>query len=175
MNTSTTQDKLLDNIPSRQLRKQAKDSTARFRSDEIIRELKALGAVKYNLMLPETHSLPYIIHSDERLKGAVYGKYKSGRGALFATDQRILFVNKKPMFVQCDEITFMVIGGVSYTRIGPIGTVTLHTRLGDYSLRTFNHALASSFVAYIESRCLNDKSKGGNHDYVTQERALQAH
>jgi len=126
--------------------------------ERIKAELRAHGAVAYNLWLPETHYLPRIIHNDEHIMGTVYGRYKGGRGALIATDQRVLFLDKKPGWMRCDELTFAVIGGVTRTRIGPIGTVVLHTRLGDYPVRTFNQKNAENFVDYIETRCLQENS-----------------
>lgn len=121
-------------------------------------ELRVHGAVAYDLWLPETHYLPHIIHEDEHIMGTVFGRYPGGRGVLVATDQRVLFLDKKPGWMRCDEITFAVIGGVTRTRVGPVGTVTLHTRLGDYALRTFNQKNAENFVDYIESKCLQAES-----------------
>ena len=122
------------------------------------RDLRKLGAVMYDFWLPETHALPSIIHQDERIQGIVYGRYKhyggeetEGRGALVATSKRILLVDKKPMFLRCDELTYEVVSGVTYTKAGPAGTVTLHTRAGDISVRTFNHRCAKTFVAAIET------------------------
>lgn len=121
-------------------------------------ELRVHGAVAYDLWLPETHYLPRVIHEDEHIMGTVYGRYKGGRGVLVATDQRVLFLDKKPGWMRCDEITFAVIGGVTRTKIGPMGNVTLHTRLGDYTLRTFNQKNAENFADYIEARCLQEDS-----------------
>lgn len=120
-------------------------------------ELRVHGAVAYDLWLPETHYLPHVIHEDEHIMGTVYGRYKGGRGVLVATDQRVLFLDKKPGWMRCDEITFAVIGGITRTKIGPVGNVTLHTRLGDYKLRTFNQKNAENFVDYIETQCLHEE------------------
>lgn len=125
---------------------------------QIKAELRRGGAVAYDLWLPETHYLPHIIHDGERIMATVYGRYKGGRGVLVATDQRVIFLDKKPGWLRADEMTFAVIGGVRRTRIGPVGTVTLRTRLGDYSLRTFNQKNAANFVDYIENQCLQEES-----------------
>jgi hypothetical protein len=135
--------------------------TFKLRADAIKADLRAGGAVKYNFWLPETHYLPYIIHPEERIKGSVYGRYKDrngtvGRGALIATDQRVIFLDKKPLYVHYDELTFNIVGWVTYTRVSLMGYVTLHTRLGDFKLRTFNHKNAANFVNYIEEKCLQN-------------------
>lgn len=122
-------------------------------------ELKQKGALPYDLILPETYYLPTVIHHDEHIMGSVYGRYDKdgaiGRGALVATNQRVIFLDKKPLFVHYDEITFKVIGSISYTRTAIVGYVTLHTRLGDFQLRTFNHKNAYNFVKFIEEECLH--------------------
>ena len=128
-------------------------------------ELRQRGASAYDMWLPETHYLPHIIHKDEHIMGSVFGKYKDGRGALIATDQRVLVLNKKPGFMHCDELTFVIIGSVTYTR-GPLfGYVILHTRLGDFSFRTFNMKNAANLVDYIETKCVQNTNEE-KFDYV---------
>ncbi len=126
-------------------------------------ELRRTGALPYDMLLPETYYLPTVIHPDEHIMGSVYGRYKygetTGRGALVATDQRVIFMDNKPLYVHYDEITFMIIGSVTYTHTALIGFVTLHTRMGDFQLRTFNHRNAYNFVEYIEKICLHGQSR----------------
>ena len=119
-------------------------------------ELKTLGAVQYNLLLPETKAIPTVLKSNEKILGLVYGRYKQekkglvSRGVLLATDRRLILLNKKFMFKQSEEIGYQVISGVDYSRIAFASTVTLHTRLGDIHIRTFNPRCAKIFVAAIE-------------------------
>jgi hypothetical protein len=138
--------------------------------DRIRTELKESGALWYDLLLPETYYLPAVIHSDEHIKGSVFGRYTyrdtAGRGALIATDQRVIFLDKKPLFVHYDEINFMIIGSVTYTHTAVVGYVTLHTRLGDFQLRTFNQRNAYNFCEYIEEKCLQ-QTEGEKRDFVT--------
>jgi hypothetical protein len=131
-------------------------------------DLKALGADEFDLMLPETHALLDIVHGDETIIGIVYGRYKqnnaehaSGRGVLVATDRRILLVDKKPMFLKCDELSYNVVSGVSYSKAGIAGTVTVHSRTGDISIRTYNSKCAGLFVEAIETRCLSRSTQPG--------------
>jgi hypothetical protein len=130
-------------------------------------ELRRRGAVAYDLWLPETYYLPHLLHKDERIMGSVYGRYKGGRGALIATDQRVLFLDKKPLFLHFDELTYLIIGGVTYTRTSFISYVTLHTRLGDYKLRTFNSKNAANFVDFIETKCLQKNYYDKSFENVT--------
>ena len=119
-------------------------------------ELRQRGAVTYDFLLPETRYLPRLLHPDEEILGSVYGHYKDGRGALIATNQRVLFIDKKPLFLHCDEISLIAVRGVTYTKAGIFAYVTLHTRQGDFKLRTINRTNASNFVDYIETKCLQN-------------------
>jgi hypothetical protein len=117
------------------------------------------------MMSTESRYLPSLIHTDEILGGVVFGKHADGYAMLVATDRRIIFLDKKPLFVNEDEMTYDVIGGISISRAGIGTTVTLHTRLKDYTLRTFNQESAQKFVHYIELRCLeHNHAKEGSYD-----------
>lgn len=139
-------------------------------AERIKEELKAAGALPYDLLLPETYYLPTVIHPEEHIMGSVYGRYRygenTGRGALVATDQRVIFLDKKPLYVHYDELTFMIIGSVTYTKTAIVGYVTLHTRMGEFQLRTFNHKNAYNFVRYIEEVCLRHGG-GEKFEHVT--------
>jgi hypothetical protein len=128
------------------------------RWQEIERNVRNIGADSYDILLPETHVLATITNSDEHILGIVYGRYKEsnddliGRGALVATDRRVILVNRKPFYINCNEIKYDVVSGVSYARVGFMGTVTLHTRMGDIHLRTFNQNCAKHFIQAMEGR-----------------------
>lgn len=166
--------KIRDNLSSLQSPIRRAQFSAEFikpHAERIRAELRQHGAVPYDMLLPETYYLPTVIHPDEHIKGSIFGRYKYGdaigRGALVATDQRVVFLDKKPLFVHYDEVTFMIIGSVSYTRTTLVGYVTLHTRLGDFQLRTFNHRNAYNFVKYIEEKCLQNQEHARKFDHVT--------
>jgi len=137
-------------------------------ADRIKANLKRLGATHYDLWLPESRRLAYIIQPEEELLGVVYGRYLektpqgqagTSRGALIATDRRVLLLNSKPLFERCDEIAYQVISGISYSHIGPIGNVTLHTRIGDVNVRTFNQRCAKGFVHAIETSIYSNQNR----------------
>jgi hypothetical protein len=122
----------------------------------IEKELRAAGADTYDLLLPESRGLPLIIEEAETILGVVYGRYKMnpklhGRGILVATKHRLLFLDKKPLFIRCNEIPYVQVSGISYSQVGLGGTVTLNTRMGDITIRTYNHTCATTFVHSIES------------------------
>jgi hypothetical protein len=118
----------------------------------VLQELKNLGVSKYGLLMTESQYLPSIIHADEQLCGVVYGHHDAGFAMLVATDRRVIFLDKKPLFVDQDDIDYGVVAGVSHGHAGFASTVTLHTRIKDYAIRTLSIKSADGFVRYIENR-----------------------
>ncbi|MEO6513906.1 MAG: PH domain-containing protein [Candidatus Saccharimonadales bacterium] len=131
--------------------------------------IKTLGADMFDLTVLETQALPYVLHPGESINGIVYGRYQQekgnviGRGALIATNNRVLLVDKKPMFIRSDEVIYSAVSGVTYTRVGFIGTVTLHSKIGDIKVRTLNQKCAKSFVDAVEAQIMQSgNAPGGN-------------
>ena len=125
-------------------------------ADRVLREMRELGASPYSMNRFESRYLPRIVHPDEHIKGVVYGRSKDGSVMLIATDRRTIYLDKKPFFVSEDEITYDIVSGISYGRsLFSVG-IKLHTRIGDYEVRTFNKKCAEGFVEFIESRCLEN-------------------
>lgn len=143
----------------------------------IKQELKMVGVTSFGLVKFTSKYLPAVLHPDEHIKGAVYGRYTEGtgllqwvEGMLVATDKRILFIDHKPGFSKVDELTYDVISGVKKVYTWPFSSMTLHTRLGDYLVRFANAKCIDIFVQYIEARRLEANT---NHDgAVAYERIL---
>jgi hypothetical protein len=133
----------------------------------VMRDLKSLGLSRVGLGSMEGHYLPHVIHPDEQIGGVVYGHHKNGFAMLVATDCRIIFLDKKPLFVNEDEINYYVVSGVSFSHAGFGSTITLHTRIKDIQLQTLNRKSAEGFVEYIESRSL-EHTKDSAEKYYDQ-------
>ena len=131
----------------------------------IRQELRAAGVTSYGLAKFASRYLPNILHPEEHIMGAVYGRYAQGQGPLawtegmlVATDRRILFIDHKPGFSTLDEVTYDVVSGVKKVSAWPFSSVTLHTRLGDYTLRFANTICIDNFIHYIEERRLETEN-----------------
>lgn len=123
----------------------------------IMRELKTAGVTSMGLKYSEVRLLPKVLHPEEHIEAVVYGKYEGGLAMLVATNLRVLFLDKKPLFIKSDELTFDIVGGVSYTRSALFGTIVLHSRIGDFSIKTLNFKAAAKFREFIEHRCLEHR------------------
>lgn len=131
------------------------------KTERVKQELKEAGVTHYGLAKFATHFLPKVIHDDEHIGGAVYGRYTAGtgllrwtEGMLIATDRRVIFLDRKPGFEAMDEITYDVVSGAQKSFAWPFSAITLHTRLGNYTLRFANTYCIDKFMRYIEKRRL---------------------
>jgi hypothetical protein len=131
------------------------------------KQLEDIGVGYWGLTSPEAHYLPHVIHRDEQIEGAVYGKARAGSVLLVATDRRIIYLDRKPLFTNEEEIAYDVIGGVSHSHSGIGTSLTLSTRIKNYHIKTYNERCASGFVAAIERRCVENLNheRGDRNDY----------
>lgn len=141
---------------SRLIEARSPRNTRERRSEKLKLRLRKVGAKQYNMALPETNYLQYLLGEEEQLKAIVYGRYRQqngqfvGRGALVATDSRVVLLDKKPGYLRYDELSYESINGVAYTKVFFTGTVLVHTNTGAIRIRTFNPDCAQNFVREIE-------------------------
>lgn len=143
----------------------------------VIEELKSVGVTRHGLAKAESRQLPSILHHDEHIGGVIYGRIEGGSSAmLLATDHRIIFLNKRPLFSTTDELTYDVVSGVKSNTAGPFTSVVLHTRITDYTFRYVNSNCAKIFIKYIEKKRLEKgtyNQASGRHEEETSVPAFQ--
>ncbi|TAH33843.1 hypothetical protein EYC58_00160 [Candidatus Saccharibacteria bacterium] len=135
------------------------------------RLLKSLGANMYDLHVPETSFLPQLMKPGEVLLGVLYGKYTYtnydnklfGRGLLAATNRRLLFIDCKPLFVHYDEILYGVVSGITHSNVAFGSIVTVSTKMGTISFRTFNTRTLQRFIGAVE-QLLFSQGEGARYD-----------
>lgn len=125
----------------------------------INKELRDLGVSSFAMMRMATHHLPNIIHPDEKIGGVVYGHYEGGHGMLVATDRRIIFLDRKPLYANQEFVNYDVVSGVHHSYSGFGSTVTLHTRIRDFVIHTYNEDCAQNFVNFLEDRIIEHQKE----------------
>lgn len=128
--------------------------------NKIKRRLSALGMSKWGLLKSETRALYAILHPDEYVGGVVFGHSDTGSIMLIATDRRVIYLDTKPFFKQTEDLSYDVVAGITLEWLGMRGIVILHTRLGDFRIRTVNKKAAEIFTKYIEKRCIEHREGG---------------
>lgn len=123
--------------------------------DRVQSELSKAGVSRYGLLRAEGRNLPNIIHPEEHIKAAVYGRTTDGSAMLVATDRRIIFYDKKPLITISDEISYEVVSGIGVNRENGVrASLTLFTRMGEYTIRYASPRAVDTFKSYIETNRL---------------------
>jgi len=117
-------------------------------------QLKKAGITSKTLLNLESKNLIDVLYEDEVIGGAIHGAYSGGLAWLIATDKRIIFMDKKPLFKTVDEISYDIVSGTKTTKTKFSETITLHTRLGDYTINFVKDNSAKIFNKFIEDKRL---------------------
>lgn len=120
--------------------------------ERIRAELLEAGVTKYGMAKAESRYLPRVIHADEHIEAVAYGQHNSSSAMMVATDQRVLYLDKKPLVSLMDEIMFSAISGVEIDIHTLFSTVTLQSSVGNYTIRYANIKCGQKFVDVIEKR-----------------------
>jgi len=121
---------------------------------DVIRELAQAGVTTYGLLKAESRYLPRVLHKNEHIRAVIYGQHHSNSAMLIATDERVIYLDKKPMATFLDEVTYDVVSGIELDIHTFFATVTLHTAVTNYVIRFANIRCADTFVDYIEEQRL---------------------
>lgn len=134
--------------------------------DRIKSELKEAGVSQIGMHRFTITYLPKVIHPDEHIMAAVFGRRKVSEGvfgfvegALVATDQRVLFIDHRPGYSTTDEVSYDVVSGVNVSRAGLYASVTLLTRIANYTLSFAKPSCVNRFADYIETRTIDTSSQ----------------
>lgn len=133
--------------------------------EQIKKRLVALGMSKWGLLKSETRALYEILHPGEYIGGIIFGHSEAGSIMLIASDRRVIYLDTKPFFKQTEDISYDVVAGITVEWVGMRGTVILHTRLGNFRVRTVNRKAADIFKKYVEKRCIEHQE--GNNKHAT--------
>lgn len=118
----------------------------------IKRELTKAGMTAYGQLKMSSRHLPTVIKKDEHIEGVVYGWRGGGLAMLVATDERVIYIERRPFFTSIDDLSYDVIAGIRIMNAGIFPSANLHSRMGDYVLTYVNPTCANRFAKYIESR-----------------------
>lgn len=128
--------------------------TQQDKARRIKRELLDAGSTFYGLLKSETRVLPKLLHPHEHIEAVVYGQHRSHSVMLVATNERIIYVDKKPMALFLDEVSYEVVSGIQFEVHILFATLTLHTPVKNYDIKFANLHCAENFARHIEAQRL---------------------
>ncbi|GAC1387813.1 MAG: hypothetical protein NVS1B7_2530 [Candidatus Saccharimonadales bacterium] len=78
------------------------------------KQLRQIGADFRHWGRGEAREIPQALMEGEALQVALMGRYSGGFAMLIATDQRILLIDKKPLYLTIEDIRYDMVAEVDY-------------------------------------------------------------
>jgi hypothetical protein len=131
------------------------------REQQTRQELREAGLGPLNMLTIESHNIHKLLHANEHIRAAICGRsnLRALPALIVATNLRVIYLHRIPLFTTMDEIPYDLVSGVSYSRVGPwYAAVTLHTRNGDYELTFVNLKSANRFIETIEQSSIDSRA-----------------
>jgi hypothetical protein len=118
-------------------------------------QLSQLGIRTSRWFKAEIRELQHILMEREKIIALVTGRYFGGFAIIVATDQRILIIDKKVLFLTVEDIRYDMIAEVDYNARLFDATVTMFTVNKQHHFTTYkNKTQLRQMVSYIQQRVM---------------------
>lgn len=115
----------------------------------------------FDMLHAEPQYLYKYLHPDEKIVGAMRGHLSEGGSAmLVATDRRVLYLDKIPLFAKVEDIPYQAVSGITHEVGRFFSHAVLHTANGDIELHWVSTKAANIFVRMLELICIEHKLEG---------------
>ncbi|MGH7237076.1 MAG: PH domain-containing protein [Candidatus Saccharimonadales bacterium] len=101
--------------------------------------------------------LSKVLHEDEEIEHCVNGYYEGGFALLAATDQRLLLIDRKPMFLTIEAIWYDKIGQVDYNHRLMNATICVSTPNKQLTFSSWNHRNIHAVLTYSQKKMTEAK------------------
>jgi hypothetical protein len=119
---------------------------------EVHKQLKQIG-YRFNFwMRREVAELSEVLDEDETIKQCVNGYYRGGFALLAATNQRLILIDRKPMFLTLEVLWYDKIGQVDYNHRLLNATICVATPNKDLTFTSYNHSHLRQMLLYTQQR-----------------------
>lgn len=98
----------------------------------------------------EIKELRKILHPDETIIQYAYGYYHGGSGLLVATDRRLLLIDKRPFYLNLENMPFEYIKSIDFGARMMQGTIYLQTGLKKIIFRSVSDANLKKICNFVQ-------------------------
>jgi len=131
---------------------------------DIEAQMKLIGVNFRHWGRAEKKELCHILTENEKIVGAVNGRYEGGFASLVATDQRLLLIDKKPWFLTVEDIRYDMIAEIDYSSRVFEGSVTVMTFNKTLHFRTMNKGHLRPLTNYVQKRVMDLRQHGYSYN-----------
>jgi len=103
----------------------------------------------------ELKELANVLLPGEQIRHCINGQYEGGFAMLCATDQRVLLIDKKPMYLTLEDIRFDMVAEIDYNH--RLLNSTMHICTPNKMLRftAYNQDRLRAFFVYVQQRVMD--------------------
>lgn len=144
---------------------------------EVENQLKQIGVSIRLWGRNEMRELQHILIPGEQIKGCLNGRYEGGFAMLVATDQRLLLIDKKPMYLTVEDIRYDMVVEVDFGYRLIDASVTVITPSKRLTFMAFRQNDLRKMTTYMQMRVMeirqqhmlqNVQTQAGSQPGVTQ-------
>jgi hypothetical protein len=125
---------------------------ADIRLKQLEEQLKRIGCNYKYWNRAEIKELAQVLLPGETVEHCVNGTYENGFALLAATDQRVLLVDKKPMYLTLEDVRFDMIVEIDYNHRLLNANVRICTPNKELRFIAYNHARLRALFHFVQTR-----------------------
>lgn len=120
----------------------------------------------------EARELHKILNPDEEILHCLHGYYNGGSALLVATDERLLLVDKRPFYLNLEEMRYEAIQGTNFTQHFFQATLQIHSGSRRLAFRSVSDAKLKQLELFIsrESERRRAQFAGAFEEVVSTDR-----
>ncbi len=135
----------------------------------VVSQLNRLGLRFRFVGRAEVRELANIINPGEGIRHCAFGYYQGGSALLVATEHRLLLIDKRPFFLNLEDIRYEMINEVDFAARLLDATVHLHTGNKKLTFRSFSDIKLRNLCEFVQ----NQITKARQLDHMVQDKAIQ--
>jgi Bacterial PH domain len=136
--------------------------------DHVETQLRNIGCIFRFFGRPEVKELAKIIQPGETIAHAVNGYYEGGFALLVVTDQRLLLIDRKPMFLTIEDIRFDMIAEIDFNHRLLNATARIFSMNKTLVFTTWNHAKLRFLIDSLQHRVMQLRTGQQHHILAVQ-------
>lgn len=117
-------------------------------------QLRDVGCTFRFFGKPEVRELAKILQPGEKIAHAVNGYYEGGFALLCVTDQRLLLIDRKPMFLTIEDIRFDMIAEIDFNHRLLNATARIFSMNKSLVFTTWNHERLRMLIDHLQAKIM---------------------
>ena len=135
---------------------------------EVERQLRQIGVAFRFWGRAEMHELPKVLIPGEQIQVCINGRYEGGFAMLCATDQRLLLIDKKPMYLTLEDIRYDMVSEVDFSHRMVDATIHVCTPTKTLRFTAIKRVELRKMTGYLQHRVLEIRQHTMQHQFQQQ-------